>query len=155
MQSKPSCWGITAHAIKVGLPVNQDIYSSETVFVLVNATDGKNFIYHLHMYQGKNANHMVEEAWLLPTTQKAAMNAVVQSGRSKDPFGKSELYMDKCYSTSELCVLLREEYQILCCGTICNTKKGWDMMVTNLLKKSSRGSSLVKCDLVNRILFGQ
>lgn len=71
---------------------NPDKYRID-IFVLVNATDGKNFIYHLDVYQGKNANnaHKVEEGWSLPTTQKAVVNAVVGSGISNDPFGKHEL----------------------------------------------------------------
>ncbi len=91
-------------------------------FVHVNATDGKNFIYHLDVYQGKNTNnaHIVEEAWSLPTTQKAVVNVIVKSGISNDPFGKRELYMDNRYTAPELFVLLREKYQILCCGTIRN-----------------------------------
>ena len=92
------------------------------IFVLVNTTDGKNFIYHLDVYQGKNANnaHIVEEAWSLPTTQKAVVNAIVMSGLSNDPFGKRKLYKDNRYTALELFVLLRDKYQILLCGTIRN-----------------------------------
>mgnify|MGYP006166176757 CR=1 FL=1 len=44
----------------------------------VNASNGLNFIYHINIYQGKNANnaHIVKEAWSLPTMQKAVVNAV-------------------------------------------------------------------------------
>ncbi len=75
-------------------------------FVLINATDGKNFIYHLDVYQGKNANsaHIVEEAWSLSTVQKAVVTAVVKSGISNDPFRKCKLYMDNCYTAPELFV---------------------------------------------------
>lgn len=65
------------------------------------------------------------------------------------------LYMDNHYSAPELSVLLREIYQIMCCGTIRNNRKGWNMMVINLSKMSARGSSLVKYDPVNHILFGK
>ena len=65
------------------------------------------------MYQGKNTNnaHIAEEAWSLPTTQKAVVNAVVKSGIGNDPFGKCELYMDNRYTNPELFVLSREKYQ--------------------------------------------
>ena len=58
-------------------------------FVLVNASDGMNFIYHIEMYQGKNASnaHMAEEAWTLPTTQKAVVNTVISSDVNNDPEG--------------------------------------------------------------------
>ena len=51
-------------------------------FVLINATLGKNFIYHLDVYQGKNAMNafIAEEAHNLPITQKAVLNATVLSG---------------------------------------------------------------------------
>jgi hypothetical protein len=67
-------------------------------FVLVNASKGKNFIYHLYVYQGKNATnaHIIQEAWHLPTTQKAVANAVVSSGINNDPDGMCELHMDNC-----------------------------------------------------------
>ena len=65
-------------------------------FVLVNASEGKNFIYHLDVYQGKNSTnaHITEEAWKLPTTQKAVVNAVIASGINNDPHGMQEIYMD-------------------------------------------------------------
>ncbi len=58
-------------------------------FVLVNTSRGINFIYHIDVYQGKNATnpHIAKEAWSLPTTQKAVINAVVSSGISTDPDG--------------------------------------------------------------------
>jgi hypothetical protein len=64
-----------------------------SIFFLVNASDGKNFMYHLYVYQGKNATnaHIVEEAWGLPTTQKAAVNAVVSSGIINDTEGMREI----------------------------------------------------------------
>ena len=126
-------------------------------FVLVNTTNGINFIYHLDVYQGKNATnaHIAEEAWTLPTTQKAVVNAIVSSGISTDPDGMREIYMDNRYSAPELFVMLREKYQILAFGTVRSNRKGWDGSIMNLSKRDERGSSLVKYDPVNRILFGQ
>lgn len=89
-------------------------------FVLVNLSQCKNFIYHLDIYQGKNSNnaHIVEEAWHLPTTQKAVVNAIISSGIHNNPEGMREIYMDNRYTAPELFLLLRERYQILACGTI-------------------------------------
>jgi hypothetical protein len=63
-------------------------------FVLVNASKGQNFIYYLDIYQGKNATnaHVVEEAWSLPTTQKAVVNTMICLGINNNPEGMSELY---------------------------------------------------------------
>jgi hypothetical protein len=126
-------------------------------FVLVNASQCKNFIYHLDIYQGKNSNnaHIVEEAWHLPTTQKAVVNAIISCGIHNDPDGMREIYMDNRYTAPELFVLLRERYQILACGTIRSNRKGWNSSIMNLKKSSPRGSSLEKYDPVNKVLFGQ
>ena len=117
-------------------------------FVLVNASKGKNFIYHLDV-------HIIQEAWHLPTTQKAVVNAVVSSGINNDPDGMREIYMDNRYTAPELFVLLREKYQILACGTIRSNRKGWDSNIMNLKKSSPCGTSLVKYNPTNKILFGQ
>jgi hypothetical protein len=79
--------------------------------VLVNATSGKNFIYHIDVYQGKDATNafIAEEACHLPTTQKAVVNAIVSSGLSNDPDGMREIYMDIRYSAPALFVLHREK----------------------------------------------
>ena len=62
-------------------------------FVLVNALEGKNFIYNIYMFQRKNASntHITEEAWNLPTTQKAVVIAVICCGINIDPEGMQEL----------------------------------------------------------------
>lgn len=66
--------------------------------MLVNATSKKNFIHHLDVYQGGNASnaYIAEEAWSLPTTQKAVVvvNVFMSSGLSNDPDGMREVYMD-------------------------------------------------------------
>jgi hypothetical protein len=126
-------------------------------FVLVNASDGKNFIYHFDVYQGKNATnaHTVEEAWGLPTTQKAVVNAVVSSGIINDTEGMREIYMHNRYTAPELFVTLPEKYQLLACRTIRTNQKGWDSKIMNLSKNTPRGASLERYDPVNKILFGQ
>ena len=85
-------------------------------FVLVNASHGKNFIYHLDVYQGKNSSNaqITEEAWSLPTTQKAVVNTVITSGIENDPGGMRELYMDNRYTSPHLFVFLGENTRFLC-----------------------------------------
>jgi hypothetical protein len=80
----------------------------------------KNFIYHLDVYQGENATnaHIAEEAWSLPTTQKAVVNPVISTGINNDPDGMMEIYMDNRYSSPHLFMLFRKKYKILACKMI-------------------------------------
>jgi hypothetical protein len=126
-------------------------------FIMVNATSGMNFIYHLDVYQGKNATNafIAEEAHDLPTTQKAVVNAIVLSGIANDTDGMREIYMDNRYSAPSLFVLLREKYSILACGTVRSNRTGWNSQILNLPKSSQQGTSLMKFDPINKVLFGQ
>ena len=56
-------------------------------FLLVNNSPGKYFICYADVYQGKNATNIgiPNEIRTLPTTQKAVVNAVIQSRIGKDP----------------------------------------------------------------------
>lgn len=94
-------------------------------FVLVNASKGKHFIYHLGMYEGKNAckPHIVEEAWRLPTTKYAAVNA--------NPQVMCNMYLGNWYTAPELLSSLYD-VSIVACGTICSNHKGWDSTIMNL-----------------------
>jgi hypothetical protein len=66
---------------------------------MVIASSGMTFIYHLGVYQGKNATNalIAAEAHNLPTTQKAVVNAIVLSGIPNEPNGMREMYMDNRY----------------------------------------------------------
>ena len=77
------------------------------------------FIYHLEVYQGKNAKNISipVEIQDMPTTQKAVMNAIITSGIDKDTNGHRRLFMDNRYSAAALFIQLREQYDILCAGT--------------------------------------
>jgi hypothetical protein len=109
------------------------------------------------VYQGKNSSnaHIAEEAWNLPTTQKAVVNAVIALGIENDPEGMREMYMDNRYTSPHLFVLLQEKYKILACGTIRANRKGWDPKIMNLTKSSLRGTSLTKYDPYHEVLFGK
>ncbi len=126
-------------------------------FVLANANSGNNFVYHLDVYQGKNQTNafIAQEAWNLPTTQKAVVNAIISSDLANDTDGYRELYMDNRYSSPSLFILLREKYGLLSCGTIRSNRKGWNPELMNLKKSSPRGTSVLKYDPTNKILFGQ
>ncbi len=63
--------------------------------------------------------------------------------------------MDNRYSAPTLFVLLQEKYSILACGTVRSNRTGWNSQILNLPKTSQRGTSLVKVDPINRVLFGQ
>ncbi|KAL3800369.1 hypothetical protein HJC23_003665 [Cyclotella cryptica] len=84
----------------------------------------------------------------LPTTQKTVVNAIVLSGIANEPNGMREIYMDNRYSTPTLFVLLQEKYSILACRTTQSNRTGWN---TQILPQ--RGTSLVKFDPVNKVLF--
>jgi hypothetical protein len=96
-----------------------DKYRIECV-VLINTMSGNNFIYDIDVYQGKNATNdfIVEEAWMLPITQKAVVNAIMLSGLANDPDGMHKIYTDNRHSAPPLFVLLHEKYKILACDTI-------------------------------------
>ncbi len=66
-----------------------------------------------------------------------------------------EIYMDNRYSAPSLFVLLREKYSILACGTVRSNRTGWNSQILNLPKSSPRGTSLIKFDPINKVLFGQ
>ena len=88
-------------------------------FVLANNNNGKFFIMHLDVYQGKNASNIgiPPEIRTMPTFQKAVVNSIIQSRIGNDPDGKRMLFMDNRYSSASLFILLREQYDILCAGT--------------------------------------
>ena len=55
---------------------------------------------------------------MLPTMQKAVVNALASCGIVNDPDGMRKIYMDNHYLALELFLMLREKYKILACGTI-------------------------------------
>ena len=127
-------------------------------FVLCNNTPGCYFIVHLDVYQGKNAQNIgiPEEIQNLPTTQKAVVNAVIQSGIANDTDGLRSLFTDNRYSSPPLFVLLREKYGILCSGTTRKNRIGWPKDQMDMCKKTViRGESEVLYDDVNKVLVVQ
>ena len=88
-------------------------------FVLANNTPEKYFIVDLDVYQGKNAENIgiAKEIEKLPTTQKAVVNAVINSKIANDPKGMRKIFMDNRYTAALLLVMLREKYGLLDAGT--------------------------------------
>ena len=82
------------------------------------------------------------------------VNAVVSSGLPNDPDRMRETYMDNCYRSPSLFVLLREKYQILARGTICSNRKGLAKKVMCMTKSAPQNSSVVKYDQTNTQLIG-
>jgi hypothetical protein len=68
--------------------------------------------------------------------QKVIVNTVLSSGLPNDPDGMREIYMDNHCSSPSLFVLLREKYQILACGSIRSSRKGWDAEVMCMSKSA-------------------
>ena len=126
-------------------------------FVLANNSPGIYFIVHLDVYQGKNAENIniPEPIQTLPTTQKAVVNSVIQSGIGMDPDGKRRMFMDNRYTCAQLLVLLREQYGILGSGTTRANRIGWPKDQMNLSKSDERGTSKVLYDKRNEILVTQ
>ena len=109
------------------------------------------------MFQGKNATNafITAEVHTYPTTQKAVVNAIVLSSIANKTNGMREIYMDNRYSELTLFVLLHEKYKILACGTVRSNQTGWNPQILNLPKSLQRGTSLVKFDPINKVMFGQ
>ena len=126
-------------------------------FVLANNAPGKYFICHADVYQGKNVENIdiPEEIRNLPTTQKAVVNAVIKADIGKDPDGIRCLYMDNRYTAAQLLILLREQYDILGCGTTRQNRIGWPKELMNMSKKAPRGTNKTLYDKTNNILVGQ
>jgi hypothetical protein len=115
----------------------------------------ENIIYHLNIYQGKNAinAHIVEEAWNLPMTQKAVVNVIITSGIDTDLGETIVICISNWYPAPEF-VVLHKKYKILSFGSVWTNHKGWNGTI-KILKKNPHGTSLVKYDLVNKVFFGQ
>ena len=95
------------------------------------------------------------EAQEYPTTQKAVVQAIIDSKLSNSSHGCRIVAMDNRYSAIPLFLDLRTKHNILAVGTIRGNRKYWNKEIMNLSKKSKRGSYLVKYDRDNEILAGQ
>ena len=126
-------------------------------FVLANNNHEKYFIYHLDVYQGKNAANIGIPAEIqdMPTTQKAVVNAMIQSGISKDVNGMRRLFTDSRYTAAALFILLREEHDILVAGTTQSNRIGWPKDLMDLTSSGECGTSKVLYNKVNKILVTQ
>lgn len=115
-------------------------------FILPNACNDRNFIYHIDCYRGKNAGNVFvdEELWEMTTTQKAVLNAVIQAKLSRDPDGQCEIYLDNQYTLIPLFIILREKHDIRACGTVCSNQKGCDTTMMNLQENAQQGTTILK-----------
>ena len=109
------------------------------------------------MYQGRNARNVgiPEEIHNLPATQKAVVNAVIQSKIGYDPDGMRAMFMHNWYIAAHLLILLREIYQILGARMIRKNRIGWPKDQMTLSKLDERGASLTLYGKVNRLIVTQ
>ena len=136
---------------------NKDKPNKFTVEFFMLASPRNWFCYHFSPYEGRNATHnfIRHQARGYATTQRAVMNAVIDSGISNDPVGPRILACDNRYTAFYLFMDLRQIHNIFCVGTIRKNRRGWNSDVMNLPKSSARGSSLVAYDTHNSILCFQ
>jgi hypothetical protein len=111
-------------------------------------------IYHLDIYQGKNATNVgIHETILdMPTTQKAVLNAVLATGIENDPDGACQIVMDNWYACCELLHCLESRYQIQAVGMTQMKRKGWPSDIMNLKKSNDHGTYKLGYDSSNCIL---
>jgi len=95
-------------------------------------------VLHLDVHQGENASQVSvnEEARGLPTTQRAVVNAVLESGLHLETrAGYRHVAMDNRYQCPELAVLLRERTRLYSTETCRKKRKGWNGTLLNMAKK--------------------
>ena len=92
------------------------------------------------MYQGKNTKsiNIPDKIAHMPTTQKAVLTAVIQSGFGNNPEGMWRLFMDNRYTAALLFVILQETHKILCIGTTRANRIGWPKDAMNLRERDNR-----------------
>lgn len=126
-------------------------------FILAGSTTF--LIYHIDVYQGKNAANIgiFEPAINLPTTMKAVVNAVVMSNLgdgSDEENGYRVISLDNRYQCPQLAFLLMARYHIMLVGTCRQNRIGWPKEVMNMDKKVPRGSFKVAyCDKAKLAAF--
>jgi Transposase IS4 len=115
------------------------------------------YIHHMDVYQGKNASNVgiKPEARCLPTTQKAVLNAVLQTRIANDPNGLRLIAMDNQYGSCELTTILRGRYGVYVAATSRINRKGWpsELSRQNGLNKTkdARGSYKLMVDKTNKV----
>jgi Transposase IS4 len=97
------------------------------------------------------------EAQGLPTTQKAVVNAIMQSGVANDiANGYRVVSMDNRYQCPELAVGLRDRCKVLSTGTCRKNRKGWPVEMLNMGKAGViRGTSTIVYDYANELMCMQ
>jgi len=129
-------------------------------------------VLHVDVYQGKNPRdiNIHEAAKGLPTTQKAVVNAVMQTQlHTETRAGYRHLSLDNRYQCPELAFLLRERCRLYSSGTCRRKRKGWNKDIMNLSKEETptkvelakgmvgggRGQYKLAYDAINNILMCQ
>jgi len=114
------------------------------------------FIHHLDVYQGKNATNVGirDEIKGVPTTQKAVINAVLQTEMHNDVDGARTIALDNRYQCPELAVLLRLRYNVYTAGTCRRNRIGFPqehLGLVKLPKHANRGEYKMMLDEANKV----
>ena len=129
-------------------------------------------VLHVDVYQGKNPRdiNIHDEAKGLPTTQKAVVNAVMQTHlHTETRGGYRHISLDNRYQCPELAFLLRERCRLCSSGTCRRKRKGWNKSLMNLSREETpskaeaakgmiggeRGQCKLAYDPINNMLQGQ
>jgi Transposase IS4 len=136
---------------------NKDKPQKFRVDFFILACSRSYFIHHLDVYQGKNAaNINIHRAVRsMPTTQKAVLNAVLQTNMHQEVEGARHISLDNRYQCPQLALLLRQKFKINSTGTCRKNRKGWDKEQMNMKKTKGRGAYKIIVDKDNKILCCQ
>jgi len=117
------------------------------------------FIYNMDVYQGKNSHNVYidKRAADLPTTQKAVINALYQTGLDAwSPYGYRHLATDNRYGCCELAAICRDYFRVYITSTSRQKRKGWNKELMTLTKANTeRGDYLLAYDKHNEMICGQ
>ena len=151
---------------------NKDKPDKCRVDFFILADSKKHSVLHVDVYQGKNPRdiNVHPEAKGSPTTQKAVVNAVLQTRlHTETRAGFRHLSLDNRYQCPELAFLLRERCRLHSTGTCRKKRKGWNKSLMNLSKEENptkaelnkgmiggeRGQHKLACDRINNVVLCQ
>lgn len=79
------------------------------------------------------------------------VNAVGQAGLYKDINGNCEFYTFDKNTISEMLLMIKVQYKISACRTICTIRCGWDSKVNNMVKRGECGESTIYYNGINSV----
>jgi Transposase IS4 len=136
---------------------NKDKPQKFRVDFFVMACSRTYFIHHIDVYQGANAtNTGIHRACrVMPTTQKAVLNAVLHTNMHNKVHGARHTALDNQYQCPEHAFLLKTKLKINSTGTCKVGQKGWNKDLMDLMHKMPRGTYKILIDKNNGVLCCQ